>query len=736
MTRRLLPSRVLPGCLLGSLIASGTAHADDDELLEILDAPVVTTASQTAQTASTAPATSTSISAGELRRYGIHTLAEAIDFLALSASTAGGLAINSAPDLGARGVSVANDSGSHFLLLVDGHVINDHYNGAIALDYNIGLPLEVVDHIEVVLGPGSVLYGSNAMLGVINVVTKSTDALRGAHVVLETELPVGHRVAAFGATTLELAGAPLGVTVGAQYRHEYGPDFRLPEQRLGIDFLTGLPYRTSRDGEPTGIWGGLADDSSFSRRGDGLLRLHWENLELSVRGGIAELGQPFVGVDFDDPDSVNVVRGVTLDLRYTRWLTSQLRLGARLYGDAADQHLTLPVSSAFGCAYQNVRTCNYDGKIVTRRAGLELQAGYDWLGDGRLDTLVGVDIRLRDTGTKQDLLDWDTNAPLIDSYGIVDVDDQTLGAYAQQIWLPTPELALNAGVRLDRDPRFSPVLSPRAAANLQLWPGGTLRGIYSQAFRAPDFYQSDYGDSVLARADELRPEKVRSIEGSFEQRFGSHRALFGVFRSRWRDLIELRFLSFEEAEAAAAQGLLPLANPNVTQTQHQNSASIDSYGFNASLEGSFASSRLRYGVLFSEAYSRRDDRDYDSEPLPTAPRFKANAHLSYALGGELPSFGLAGYALSSRLADRGLHRGFQPTPYAPTQLDLRATVTGLAPFLEGLTYRLSVDHVWGNRGPYAIGSLLAATPEHPSADLSPLAPWRFTLGLEYGVGGD
>jgi len=326
--------------------------------------------------------------------------------------------------------------------------------------------------------------------------------------------------------------------------------------------------------------------------------------------------------------------------------------------------------------------------------------------------------------------------PLIDSYGIVDAEDQTLGAYAQQIWLPVPELALNAGVRLDRDPRFSAVFSPRAAANLELWPGGTLRGIYSQAFRAPDFYQSGYGDTVLARANALRPEKVRSIEGSFDQRFGSHRVFFGAFHSRWMDMIELRFLSFEEAEAAAADGLLPLANPDVSQAQHQNSASIDSYGFNASLEGGVLAGRLRYGVLFSEAYSRRADRDNAGEPLPTAPRFKGNGHVSYDLGGALPTFGLAGYVLSSRLADRGLHQGFRPTPYAPTQLDLRATVTGLVPYLNGLTYRLSLDRVLGNQGPYAIGSLLVATPEHPSADLSPLAPWRFTAGLEYGFGDD
>ena len=42
-----------------------------------------------------------------------------------------------------------------------------------------GVPIDLVDHIEMVVGPGSVLYGSNAMMGVINVITKSATELRG-----------------------------------------------------------------------------------------------------------------------------------------------------------------------------------------------------------------------------------------------------------------------------------------------------------------------------------------------------------------------------------------------------------------------------------------------------------------------------------------------------------------------------------------------------------------------------
>jgi outer membrane receptor for ferrienterochelin and colicins len=53
--------------------------------------------------------------------------------------------------------------------------------GAVRFNRGAGIPMEMVDHVEVIVGPGSVLYGSSAMLGVINVVTKDSRAFAGTH---------------------------------------------------------------------------------------------------------------------------------------------------------------------------------------------------------------------------------------------------------------------------------------------------------------------------------------------------------------------------------------------------------------------------------------------------------------------------------------------------------------------------------------------------------------------------
>ena len=134
------------------------AHAEGTaDLRGLLEQTVVTTASKTKETGSNAPATSTTLTADDMRRYGIRTVDEAINFLSL-----GAVAYNPfyTPDVSVRGVGIEGDQGNHVLLLVDGHSMNDALYGAARFGRGVGLPLELIDHIEVILGPGSVLYGT------------------------------------------------------------------------------------------------------------------------------------------------------------------------------------------------------------------------------------------------------------------------------------------------------------------------------------------------------------------------------------------------------------------------------------------------------------------------------------------------------------------------------------------------------------------------------------------------
>src|SRR5260221_8824958 len=180
----------------------------------LLNETIITTASKSAERGSTAPATSTLLTAEDMRRFGIHSIAEAIDFLSLGMVTSSSLRT---ADVGARGVLIPRDQGDHFLMLVDGHAVNEALYGAARFDRGAGIPMELVDHIEVTLGPGSVLYGSNAMLGVINVVTRRARVFDGTLVVLESEIAKSWRLAAGAGYQPKLFGIPTELTFALEY---------------------------------------------------------------------------------------------------------------------------------------------------------------------------------------------------------------------------------------------------------------------------------------------------------------------------------------------------------------------------------------------------------------------------------------------------------------------------------------------------------------------------------------
>src|SRR5581483_7344641 len=73
--------------------------------------------------------------------------------------------------VGVRGVSLG-DFNSRILLLVDGHRMNNNLNDGAFIGTEFLVDVDLIDRVEVIRGPGSVLYGNNAFFGVINVITR------------------------------------------------------------------------------------------------------------------------------------------------------------------------------------------------------------------------------------------------------------------------------------------------------------------------------------------------------------------------------------------------------------------------------------------------------------------------------------------------------------------------------------------------------------------------------------
>jgi outer membrane cobalamin receptor len=718
-------------------VFAGPARADTD-LQSLLNESVVTAASKSAETTSVAPATSTTVTAEDMRIHGIHSIDEAIDFLSLGVVSSNTLR---ASDVGARGVLLRRDQGAHILLLVDGHVVNEPLYGAARLERGAGIPMELVDHIEVILGPGSVLYGSNAMLGVINVVTKNAHVFHGTHVVAETEVLKSYRVAAGAGYEPTLFGTKTGLALELEYYRQDGPVFDFPPVGgFPNDWSTGQPRRFSRTGPPTGVWGGRAEHSYYSEVPSGLLKFTLKNLEVTVHGSTYKRAAPFNhdfvsnDTDFDDPENYELDRSVFVDVADRERLSQIVQIGARVYGDTFDYQRFMNTSGNEQCVYGNVFTCRYRTIGISRRAGAEIQTFLDWTRDNTFVTQLGVDGQVRLVGSSADIFDDDTGRRVTSTLGYMREHDMILGAYLQQTWMPSNWLAANGGGRMDFDQRFGSKFSPRAALSFQTWRGGTLKTIYSEAFRAPSWQESGWTATQQLKARDLRPESVRSVEALIEQKLGSHQLMFGVFRSWWHDLVEQHTLTRDETFEAQRTGELPVVGGEGA-LQYRNVASIDNYGFNAGYSGSLGYGKFRYAANVTGASARRRDAAGSSALLEVSPQFFGNVRASYALGGGLPTVALAAHYLAKRPADRA-YIGFDHMPYAPPQLDVRATLSG--PVVGGLSYRASVDYAFASRGAYIVGPVPhdvgAALVPGVQPEFIPVDQFRATVGLQYDFG--
>ncbi|GEM_PF-3519442 len=125
---------------------------------------IVVTATKTAQKLEEAPSIMSAYLEKELREMPYDEL---VDFL----NTVPGLVVSMAPDGRYRLTVRGQRAPGEVLVLIDGQKINDIYTG----EGNYEIPLEWISRIEILRGPGSSLFGSNALTGIINIITKQPD---------------------------------------------------------------------------------------------------------------------------------------------------------------------------------------------------------------------------------------------------------------------------------------------------------------------------------------------------------------------------------------------------------------------------------------------------------------------------------------------------------------------------------------------------------------------------------
>ena len=152
-----------------SILTADLLGLSVEELLQIQ----VTTASKTSESITDAAAAITVVSSKEIESYGATSLFEVLDRVTsiYTLST-----YQYSKNLVAiRGNGNTTSFGTDVLVLLDGRPMRESITSGNNIAIYSGFPVDRIQRIEVIRGPGSVLYGTSAFVGVINIITKSGD---------------------------------------------------------------------------------------------------------------------------------------------------------------------------------------------------------------------------------------------------------------------------------------------------------------------------------------------------------------------------------------------------------------------------------------------------------------------------------------------------------------------------------------------------------------------------------
>lgn len=440
--------------------------------------PVVITATRVDVKPVAPLASTTVISGADLRAEGITTLKDAL------AGVPGVFAPQSGSFGAQTSLFVRGGESDYTEILVDGVPVNDP-GGAIDL---ANLTTDNIDRIEIVRGPASVLYGSNAVTGVIQIFTRT-----GAGAGAPSEFSLGADGGTYGTSNANasFAGGDAGLGGSASIaRHRtdgiyafnsadrndiYSGQFHFaPDAATGVQLM----MRDEEAGAhiPTNFYGAVVDSNQF----------HLERRFLT---------------------------SLAANRRLTERLTARVQLDA---SDEHDQSADLPVTPGTACDF-----CFNTQTGIYRRSA-----------DARLDFAAATWAALTAGATAEQQRARESGS---------DPLQRTLHAYyAQALGNVGRALSYTVGVRVDDNSQFGTFTTYRLALGYALTPGTNVHASVGNAFKEPTFDQTT-SQAAFARGNpNLRPERSQSWEAGLDQDVAHGAVVFSAtyFAQRFRDMIQ------------------------------------------------------------------------------------------------------------------------------------------------------------------------------------------------------
>ena len=539
---KLTKCAALVGAVLatGSVVAAPAADEDGEELLNLLAILDEQTeiATKTKLNADFVPGMVTVLHGDDLEARGVATVWQALALVP-------GMELNmdriGEPSVTVRGVGVSALSGK-LKILLDDVAMNASFN-AMGLPV-LKMPVEQVERIEVIRGPGSAIHGEFAYAGVVNVISRKEG--ERAHL----------RIGEHGSRQL-----------GAH------ADWSSPsgEVTLSTNVVLGgsdgegvfVPSDALHGAMQSGVSNAPGTTNEAQDYGAALFNLTYRDFTL-VAQHLQESHGPYFGAlnvlpDVDAPDDAEDTAFTNLEARYRLNLSESmelaLRAGWQRYEQGTDTnylpdgylfpHILFPGAIPYANGWSE--SSGYE----ERRAyvGVDL----NWKASERHTVLAGLsaaDIDVEENWTEGNVhptLLMPLSAPLRieGARSEREISSITL----QDEFRLNDDVTLTFGLRYDDYDDVGDNVSPRLAAVWRIDHNNILKAQYAEAFRPPTLFE-------LARTPTVEPETIESFEVGYVRRFPEGVGRVTLFHSDLKDLIyENNLIGFFNAPGINTRGV-------------------------------------------------------------------------------------------------------------------------------------------------------------------------------------
>jgi iron complex outermembrane receptor protein len=473
---------------LGALVLSSSAFAEksaDHDSLEselaylAAERQVVVTASKIEEHVDKTIATTTVITQDDIAHIGARNL---LDILRLVP----GIGITQTQfgwrEIEVRGVKTLTSEKVQIML--NGHPLDHNLQHAGSIWVYDDLPVDTIKRVEVVRGPGSALYGANAFLAVINIITQNAKDLNGLH-----------------------TSAGWGSFDTQQYRASWGKQFNnSAEAALHFNFTDTNGINSPISADSSSVQGLSSSAPGKSQLTEGRYDLEWQlgyqDFKLDGRyinkkagtffGNSNILGDDRTQQDYND---------YFLRLSRTWKIQDNLTVDTQIFHDFFSYDNTWQYAPALFA-----RTGLQD-----TRTGGEIQANYH-INDTQ--TLISGFSYAEEQ--QDNLIDESGSDPAHLSPALSVTEERKRsrwGVYIEDVWDPLTNIRLTLGARYDRYSDFGGTFNPRMGFNWEVIKNYSLKFSYGTAYRAPAFGELGLvNNPVLLGNPKLKPEEVKTFE--------------------------------------------------------------------------------------------------------------------------------------------------------------------------------------------------------------------------------